>query len=269
VKPQVKHLEMLVVQPKIVEAQPKIVEARQNDMINKNHNHKSTLAFSLVELMISITIIGILSVIAIPNFHKYKYKAKIAESYVVINGIEKAQQTFILEYNEFRRLFSSPWRPYYENPNPTMVTVQDTLDLKELGYPLRVGSTPYFAYKVVAGKTDENGDDVTSGPGDFDAGQYGRVLTARAGAPPLSLNSVGGTQACNPIINVQYFNGLAPSDTTPHYNWAVIIGYANFNNQRCIANQCDSCYVNVKSLVYQQNTFTGSPLIEIKEDFTQ
>jgi prepilin-type N-terminal cleavage/methylation domain-containing protein len=227
--------------------------------------------FGLLELMTSLVVVGILATVAFPSYRTYVLKAKVSETYVATNAIDKGQRVFFGEYGEFRSLAGSPARPNFVGGSDALLVVQDTLDLKELGYPLAVGSRSFFAYKALAGKTDLSGNDITLSQTDFPGdGLHGRVMYQRHGAPLMALN-VSGPQACSPIINVTYFNGLPISSTTQkQYNWVVMLGYANFHNMNCNGNACDSCYVVLKTLIYYENKFTLLiPNVELRENFLQ
>ena len=50
---------------------------------------KQQKGFTLIELMIVIAIIGILAAIAIPNFLKYRDKAKIAQAVAELKEIKR------------------------------------------------------------------------------------------------------------------------------------------------------------------------------------
>lgn len=57
--------------------------------------------FTLVELMIVITIIGILAAIAIPSFHIYRERAYKSEAFLLGGAIRKE----VIEYYEYRGVF--------------------------------------------------------------------------------------------------------------------------------------------------------------------
>ena len=54
--------------------------------------------FSLIELMIAVTIIGVLSVIAIPQYQKYKAKARQGEAKLSLSILYTMEKVFITNY---------------------------------------------------------------------------------------------------------------------------------------------------------------------------
>lgn len=62
---------------------------------------KSAEGFTLIELLVTIIIIGVLSAIALPSFLNQASKAKQAEAKQYLSAINKAQQAYYLENNEF------------------------------------------------------------------------------------------------------------------------------------------------------------------------
>lgn len=57
--------------------------------------------FSLTELMIVVAIIGILAVIAIPNFLKYQARAKQSEAKTNLVAIHASEMAYFAEKNEY------------------------------------------------------------------------------------------------------------------------------------------------------------------------
>ncbi len=72
------------------------------------HHRTSTAGFTLIELMITVAIIGALAAIAIPSFVKYQNTSKRAEAYQNLAALAKSQKTY---YAEFGRYVGVPSEP--------------------------------------------------------------------------------------------------------------------------------------------------------------
>ena len=64
-------------------------------------SHLSQSAFTLVELMIVVAIIGILASVAVPNFKKYQAQAITVEAKSALSSAYTSEQTFSAEYGSF------------------------------------------------------------------------------------------------------------------------------------------------------------------------
>ena len=65
-------------------------------------------AFTLTELMVVITIIGVLSLVAVPTYRTYVIHSKTAEAYSALDVMSKAEQTCYLENRIFATTLENP-----------------------------------------------------------------------------------------------------------------------------------------------------------------
>ena len=76
--------------------------------------HKKS-GFSLIELMIVISIIATLAMISVPSFMKYLAKAKRAEAYMQLSSIYAAQKAYWAEHGRYSTQLSGQggigWKP--------------------------------------------------------------------------------------------------------------------------------------------------------------
>ena len=91
--------------------------------------------FTLIELLVVIIIIGILSAIALPSFLNQANKAKQSEAKQYIASLNKGQQAFFVENNEF------------------------TTQVADLGLGIKTG-TQNYTYSI--GTTQLNGGDAAT-----------------------------------------------------------------------------------------------------------
>ena len=65
---------------------------------------RTQAGFTLIELMITVAIVGILSAIAIPNFLSYQARARQSEARAVLAGIFVTEQSYFVNFNKFGSL---------------------------------------------------------------------------------------------------------------------------------------------------------------------
>jgi len=72
-------------------------------------------AFTLIELLIVVAIIGILAAIAVPNFMNAQIRAKVAQAVNNMRAVSSALEAYYLDYNTYTRWAwdtSDPWTHY-------------------------------------------------------------------------------------------------------------------------------------------------------------
>lgn len=68
---------------------------------------KQNDGFTLIELMITVAIIGILAAIAIPSFAVYQARSRRTEAYTNLSAIGRTQDAFYAEFSTFRTTTNS------------------------------------------------------------------------------------------------------------------------------------------------------------------
>ncbi len=86
--------------------------------IVKSHQWKpGDLAFTLIELLIVVAIIGILAAIAVPNFLNAQTRAKVARAEADLRSLTNALEMYRLDNNKYIPLFHTKDWPGNYNPN--------------------------------------------------------------------------------------------------------------------------------------------------------
>jgi type IV pilus assembly protein PilA len=122
-----------------------------------NRSTHSRRGFTLIELMITVGLIGVLCSIAIPNFIAYQARSRRSEAYANLAALARAQKAYLAERNEFLDVFDSGQLTL---PNPGLygglgVTTMPW-DGQASGLFNEVGWSPegqvYYTYEVNTGK---------------------------------------------------------------------------------------------------------------------
>lgn len=129
--------------------------------------------FTLIELMISVAIIGILAAIAIPNFILYQQRSKRSEAYTNLDGIRKVELAYFTEFGSYVTAKTSPQCSPLSSDKQNWPVLDDrrfSTDAPNSGFEA-IGWVPegetYFDYDVNA--------QVLPGGAVFTAGAYGDV----------------------------------------------------------------------------------------------
>jgi len=101
--------------------------------------------FTLIELVITVGIIGLLSAIAIPNFLRYQLKAKTSEGKTNLAAIRVVQTTYYAENNVYVSATVSP----NQAPNHNRYAFVPSAGFTTLGWAPE--GAVYFTYAVAVG----------------------------------------------------------------------------------------------------------------------
>jgi prepilin-type N-terminal cleavage/methylation domain-containing protein len=110
---------------------------------------------TLIELMVVMSLIGVLISVAIPAFKNYKLNSKRAEAYSNLSAIAKAEKSVYAEFGEYVSALAEPWGeniPGTERHDPDSVTAEFA----------SIGWNPegqiYFSYDVATSSSAASGE---------------------------------------------------------------------------------------------------------------
>lgn len=187
-------------------------------------------AFSLIELMIVVTIIGILASISVPAFNKYKLRSRMTEASIIMKNIVDLQKNYHVENNTFLSTdVSIPTecdatggaQPASHTGDDTAF---DTSNWSILGAPTSVDTLLYFHYKTDAGKTDALGNWLGTGGADI------TDLSNNLGAYSCSEVNGNDDHCEEGAASMLTFNDLGIT-ASQGYDFVVISAGANFSDE--------------------------------------
>jgi type IV pilus assembly protein PilA len=83
----------------------------QGARTSRRPSHARRRAFTLIELAIVVTIVGVLAVIAVVGYRKITLSAKVTEAQNMISAIRIAQEDYKVERGIYADLTAAPWCP--------------------------------------------------------------------------------------------------------------------------------------------------------------
>jgi prepilin-type N-terminal cleavage/methylation domain-containing protein len=105
--------------------------------------------FTLVELMIVVTILGILAAVAVPSYISYVYKSKTAEAVGFLGEIKARQESYRSDFGQYVDIST-----YMPSATPTRIMQAWPADVGDSWRALGAvppGRQTYFSYRTVAG----------------------------------------------------------------------------------------------------------------------
>ncbi len=119
--------------------------------------------FTIIELMIVVTIVGVLAAIAIPSFGSYIQRSRASEAFTMLGEIRQREESYRVE---FGRYCAVQWNPAtYGASGAPQPWNSSMLDWAQLG--ASPDSPVRFRYRVLAGTPGENSGVPGVDDGDF------------------------------------------------------------------------------------------------------
>jgi prepilin-type N-terminal cleavage/methylation domain-containing protein len=107
--------------------------------------NRHSQGFTLLEMMITVAIIGILAAIAIPAFQNYQSRSKRAEAFANLAAIRDVEKSYFSEYNAFVKVAGS-WPGPPLGPNKRQWTALSDAAFGKLGW--RPEGAVYYDYSA-------------------------------------------------------------------------------------------------------------------------
>lgn len=197
-------------------------------------------AFTFIELMMVIVIIGIMAGLAIPNYRASVNKAKFAEAYRILATMVKNELTYYYQFNEFYDLTPMPT----SLDVPMLITTNSSWSL--IGYPATVGSNVNFSYRARAGKTDNTGTQLTTST------VNGNTLVRITNSTILESSYTTPAVTCNNAFATPSSLGVL---TQSSYDWVVLTAVGDLKGNR--DTSCTAIALVVDNAGYNPGTRGG------------
>src|SRR5687768_2180050 len=116
---------------------------------------KATAGYTLVELMVVVTILGILATIAVPMYKGYVYRSKSTEAVGFLSEIKQRQESYRADFRQYCDVSGGVMDAWFPDANPggQARAWPDDPNWNRLGAQPK-GRNTYFSYVTVAGTPD-------------------------------------------------------------------------------------------------------------------
>ena len=148
-------------------------------------------AFTLLELMLVVAVLGIIAAIAIPNYVRFQLRSKVAEVKVNLAAIRTAEETYFSEFGSYVACSASPssWSSGGAAKQKTDWVAAGT----PAGFSI-TGWKPegavFFQYQVLANVSNFTAEGRSDLDGDSDVNAWGYLK------PDVDGNTVPGSFGC-------------------------------------------------------------------------
>ncbi|MEZ4819924.1 MAG: prepilin-type N-terminal cleavage/methylation domain-containing protein [Bdellovibrionota bacterium] len=236
---------------------------------------KDKHGFTLIELMVSFLIVGVLVSNALSTSSNYKKKARVVEGITSIKTIQDLQRVHYLENDYFLNAGSgtvddymlimnngvAPYRPTYESL-AERTDDQYSSTYEQLGEVFAPGQNLHFFYRSIAASFDESGNIISNLGPRHPAIGFG------------NLNVDGGT--CTDTMDNRPDVGLLGIKEYPthKYNWSVVWATTNLSvldsstyNRSALRISGDTCTSLIAYMIYDstpgEKPFQQSSIIKV------
>lgn len=117
-------------------------------------NRTAPEGFSLVELMVVVSIIGILAAVAVPSYKSYVYRSRVTEGTTMLGNIKQAQEAYRNEFGRYCAVNGQNFAGMHPAAVPGGQPAAWNPGAAPIGWA-QLGASPegmtYFSYSVSAG----------------------------------------------------------------------------------------------------------------------